>query len=250
LTDLETLDLSRNQIRDIAALAGLIHLRYLNLHQNQIQDLSSLSGLSHLQDLVLYENRISDISVLAALGDLQYVDITYNLVGGLSALGGLSHLKQLEASGNLFSSISELLGLRSLKILRVQSNDLGDKAYCSDFQTLLENNPGLFLEYSPNTRPPAVLSASDGTFADKVEVAWSEVCNGPAYVSYYRVYRGTSTDGPQTPISEWQTSCRFDDKTAEPGTRFAYWVQMATSSQGANAGKVSAWDTGWLGYQQ
>ena len=137
------------------------------------------------------------------------------------------------------------MGLTHLSILRVGWTDLNDKAYCSDLQTMLDNNPGLFLEYDPNPRPPTGVSASDGTYPDKVRVSWDPVCNGPSYTSYYRVSRASSQDGPKTPVSPWQTACSFDDTSALSGTPYTYWVQTASSSQGLNAGDLSTSDGGW-----
>ena len=58
---LEELDLSRNSILDISAIAGLTQLISLNLWGNSISDISAVAGLTNLTELRLGGNSISDI---------------------------------------------------------------------------------------------------------------------------------------------------------------------------------------------
>ena len=89
--------------------------------------------------------------------------------------------------------------------------------------------------------PPTGVSASDGTYADKVHITWNSV-NG---ASYYRVYRATSSGGTKTALGSWQTSRSYDDTSVTPGTTYYYWVKAATDSSGSQASDYSPYDTGW-----
>jgi hypothetical protein len=246
LVNLQKLLLDNNQISDLSPLAGLTLLKHLDLHDNQILYVSPLAGLIHMEYLVLRGNRIWDVSALAGLTDLQYLNIAYNLLGSVSPLAGMSHLQQLELYLNPLSNISDLTGMTSLSALRLGMTELDNTAYCSDLQTILNNNPKVFLEYNPNPRPPTGISASDGTYPDKVRISWEPVCNGPSYTSYYRVSRASSQDGPKTPISPWQTACSFDDTSALAGTPYYYGVQAASGSSGGSPTEYSDSDIGWL----
>lgn len=89
--------------------------------------------------------------------------------------------------------------------------------------------------------PPSI-SASDGTFSDRVRVTWQSVSGA----SYYRIYRSTTETGSKTALgSGWQTSTTFDDTTAAANKVYYYWAKAATSSTGANATDYSAYNTGF-----
>ena len=75
LTQLESLDLGKNQISDLKPLAGLTELKYLYLWGNQVRDVSPLAGLVNLVALYLEGNPIQDASPLASLTKLRYTDI-------------------------------------------------------------------------------------------------------------------------------------------------------------------------------
>jgi hypothetical protein len=89
--------------------------------------------------------------------------------------------------------------------------------------------------------PPTGVSASDGTYTDKVCITW----NGVSGATYYRVYRATSPTGIKLPLSDWQTLTNYCDYTAEPGITYYYWVKAAVGSGGSRASDYSAYDTGW-----
>ena len=88
---------------------------------------------------------------------------------------------------------------------------------------------------------PAGVSASDGTYSDKVKIVWISVTEA----SYYRVYQANSASGTKTPLGSWQTSTYYYDYYATPGTTYYYFVKAATSSSGANASDYSSYNTGY-----
>ena len=88
---------------------------------------------------------------------------------------------------------------------------------------------------------PASVSATDGTYADKVRITWSGTSG-----NYYQIYRATSSIGTKTPLNPtWVSATQFDDYTAIAGTTYYYWVKAATSSSGANASAYSAYNSGY-----
>ena len=67
--NLERLNLTLQDIKDISPISGLIELKWLDLDQNRIiQDISPLAGLVNLENLNLDSNEITDVSSLANLG--------------------------------------------------------------------------------------------------------------------------------------------------------------------------------------
>ena len=89
---------------------------------------------------------------------------------------------------------------------------------------------------------PTAVSASDGTFTDKVQVTWSGNTG-----NYFRVYRNTTnSSSTSTALGNWQTSTILDDLTATPGITYHYFVRAASNSSGAS---ISAYSTSNSGFR-
>ncbi len=100
LTGLTTLDLSGNQISDIAVLGQLSGLTKLNLSGNQISDIAVLGQLSGLTTLYLIGNQISDITVLAQLTGLTTLYLSVNQISDIAVLKELKKLRYVYLEGN------------------------------------------------------------------------------------------------------------------------------------------------------
>lgn len=86
---------------------------------------------------------------------------------------------------------------------------------------------------------PTGVSASDGTYTDKVRVSWT----GSSSATYYRVYRNTSNSTIGVTILDSPNSSPYDDTTAIAGTTYWYFVK-ACNDQG-----YSGFSAGNLGYR-
>ena len=80
-------------------------------------------------------------------------------------------------------------------------------------------------EFQHRIGPPDLvthLQASDGVFARRVALTWRH----SQFAQEYRVYRN-DRDDPNTAvaISDWQAEAGLDDRTAEPGATYWYWVR-------------------------
>jgi len=243
---LQTLILHDNQISDLTALSGMTNLIYLDLFGNKIRDLAALSDLNGLETLILSVNRIKDVSDISGLHNLKILSFKLNGLNDMSssALCDLTQLQRLDLSYNHIRDISGLSCLSNLRELNLESNSLLEQAYCSHLPMIFDNSPVLGresgLSYSPSNAPPTGVSAVGDILMDQIHVSWDEVCNGPCYTSYYRVYRATSASGIRMALGEWQTTHSLTDTEVEPGTPYVYWVQTATDSQGTNVGAYSA----------
>ena len=75
---------------------------------------------------------------------------------------------------------------------------------------------------SPGTpAAPAVVAASDGTFVDKVQIAWTPAQGAASY----EVWRHTANDSSAAAIIGTPTGTSYDDASAVAGTHYFYWVK-------------------------
>jgi hypothetical protein len=90
--------------------------------------------------------------------------------------------------------------------------------------------------------PPTGVSASDGTYTDKVRVTWSSATGATSY----EVWRYTSNSpGSASKISSPDpTGTSYDDTSAVTGTTYYYWVKAK------NAGGTSGFSSSALGARQ
>jgi len=269
LSNVHTLSLSMNRvISDLTPLSGLANLQHLDLHANNISDLAPLSALQQLDTLVLRKNEVSDVGPLSALTNLRVLNLMHNWVRdasplasmtGLETLGlhfnplsdltGLSelhNLKDLDLEYNPIQDLTPILSLTNLEYLDIRLIDLPNELYCSQIQTILENNPDVWLGCDANLNAPDNVVASSGTYADRIIITWDTVCSLPEYTSYYRVYRSLSQTGARVALGSWQTATQFTDLTAEPGVQHIYWVQTSISESDVSAGPYSEPVTGWM----
>lgn len=127
LRNLTSLDLQRNSISDISALGGLNKLKSLTLDHNDISDISALSGLTSLTMLSVQNNEITDISALSGLTDLAELHLERNKISRITALGELKNLKNLNLSDNSINDVEILGNLKKLKYLYLYRNKMSDK---------------------------------------------------------------------------------------------------------------------------
>lgn len=101
MKNLETLDLSYNEIADIQPLAGLKKLKVLNLFSNKVASLDALRELEGLQDLNLGENSVSDTSPLKGLRGLKKLNLVCKNVTDIKALRYTDQLTELMLGSNV-----------------------------------------------------------------------------------------------------------------------------------------------------
>jgi serine protease len=86
--------------------------------------------------------------------------------------------------------------------------------------------------------PPADISASDGTYTDKVQVSWT----ASAGATTYQVFRYTSNNSSSATQLAESTSSPYYDTSAVAGTTYYYWVKACNS---AGCSGFSASDSGY-----
>ena len=107
-------------------------------------------------------------------------------------------------------------------------------AGCSDFST---SDSGYRAAAAPSA--PSGVSATDGTYADKVQVSWN-ASNG---ATSYLVYRNSSNSSSGASVVGSPGASPYDDTTAIAGTTYYYWVKACS---GAGCSDFSSSDSGYL----
>ena len=116
------------------------------------------------------------------------------------------------------------------------------KAYAKNSEGTAYGSQGSFTTTQTQLSAPTGVSASNGTYTDKVRITW----NGVNGASYYRVYRNTSNSSSSaSAVSNWQSGTSYDNNSVTPGTTYYYWVKAATSNSGANASNYSSSNSGY-----
>ena len=115
---------------------------------------------------------------------------------------------------------------------------------CTDYECHQIGHDADDSGYSTNSlaNNPANVNASDGTYADKVEVSWAAVTGA----SHYEVWRNTTNNtGSATRLAANQNASPYDDTTAVTNQTYHYWV-TACNWVGCNTVATANSDTGSL----
>lgn len=107
LDRLRTLNLAKNQIRQIRNLDRLSALEHLDLSDNKVVELSGLEKLVNLKTLNLQGNVIEYID-LPEMANLQDLNLRRNKISIVNKLTGFVCLLKLNLGLNLIKSISNL----------------------------------------------------------------------------------------------------------------------------------------------
>ena len=90
---------------------------------------------------------------------------------------------------------------------------------------------------------PTNVSASDGTYSDRVQITW----NNSTGASHYHVYRSISNNGTYLSIGDWQAETMYNDYSASAGLTYYYKISAANSDSGTNQSGYSLYNSGWRG---
>ena len=133
-----------------------------------------------------------------------------------------------------FADLSATPGLRYYYWVKAATTDRGRlaSAYGATVDNLLSMSP------------PESVTATRGTYEDRVILSWNAV----APTAYYRIYRSRS-DTPDLRIvaGDWQRQTIFEDDEVELGVEYHYWIKASPTSTGQGASSFSAESSGFLG---
>jgi internalin A len=123
-TNLQLLDLAKNQVTNVAPLAGLENLQSLDLSKNAISDMAPLAGLAKLQYLDLSHNQIAALPNLDALVKISFLDLSGNQLTDIAAIGNLKSLVSLHLAANQIADATPVGNLTGLSLLKLSDNPI------------------------------------------------------------------------------------------------------------------------------
>jgi hypothetical protein len=135
-SNLQSLDCSHTQVRDITPLKGLSNLQSLSCRKTEVSDLAALQSLYNLQSLDCSHTQVSDLAPLQGLSNLQTLDCSYTQIRDLTPLKGLSSLQSLDCWQTRVRDLAPLQGLSKLQTLGCSVSDLAPLKGLSDLQSL------------------------------------------------------------------------------------------------------------------
>ena len=166
-TNLESLNLRRNNITDISTVSDLFKLDRLFLGENSVSDISAVANLRSLRFLELYNNSISDISAVANLSFLTFLDLHNNSISDISAVADLTNLDRLLLKSNLVSDLSPLIentGSGNRYEVDVRDNPL---SYASVYKHIpILQDRGISVKYTRRAHPAVLKVSGDNQEGD------------------------------------------------------------------------------------
>jgi len=126
LKNLQSLDLSINRIKDVTPLGKLVKLQYLKLDGNKIENIGGLKDLKKLSALYLSKNRIKSLKPLSGMAKLSSLYLDGNRIGDISPLKKLKWLSSLDLTDNFITNVTPLSGMTELRYTMLNKNRIAD----------------------------------------------------------------------------------------------------------------------------
>ena len=123
----QTLQLSRTQVRNLAPLRALTGLQELHLANTEVESLEPLRALTSLQELDLPDTRVENLEPLRALTGLRTLNLAITRVENLEPLRSLTGLQHLNLNNTHVESLEPLrasTGLQTLDLAYTRVEDI------------------------------------------------------------------------------------------------------------------------------
>lgn len=117
--NLEWVDLSENEIRDLSPIKDAHNIKWLEVDRNYISSLDALSNMKKLEHLNIYNNAgITDLTPISRLKTIKWIDMHHCSRGkdplNVEVLADLENLEYLSIETNLVEDISFVKSLKKL----------------------------------------------------------------------------------------------------------------------------------------
>ena len=126
-SDVDELDLSGKDIKNVSALSYCLNIKKLDISGNQVSDLYAIMNIPGLKELNMADNMVSDLRPLMGLTELESIDASGNKVTRTTALGTMENLLVLDLSDNPITDYSGLSNLENIRYLGLDNTGLKDE---------------------------------------------------------------------------------------------------------------------------
>ncbi len=127
LRGIVSLDLSNNQIQNVAGLDCLPSLKDLNLSNNQIDSFVGFPLMENLEKLNIAKNQLTDLSGIEVLKWIIELQLGENYLEDLVGIENLANLEKLGVEFNKLKNIDVLQYLDQLKEVNAKYNEIKGK---------------------------------------------------------------------------------------------------------------------------
>ena len=125
-SNVESVDLTNNTIRNYDELARMKSLRTVYIKKNGLTNLDAVSKLKNIESLIASDNQITDIKGISELTNLKKVILSNNKLGNnIAPLNNLTNLDVLILENNGIENVSSLSNLQ-LSTLNLSKNKIVD----------------------------------------------------------------------------------------------------------------------------
>lgn len=121
LSTLKEIDLSDRGIKDLEGIEYAVNLVSINLSKNNIRNISKIKNLKKLNNLELCENKIEDVSFFNELINLESIGLDCNNISSIPNLGNLKNLELINISNNKINDLSFIKSIRSKNVKIIAS---------------------------------------------------------------------------------------------------------------------------------
>ncbi len=115
-----------NQISEIKGLNSLPNLKILNLSNNFIKQIKGIDNLKNLEYLYLVNNSISEIQDIENLEKLRYLNLEKNNISKIENIEILSNLETIVLNDNNIKVLENVGTLNKLREIRISRNPLSE----------------------------------------------------------------------------------------------------------------------------
>ena len=137
LTRLNNIKLRGNRIRDVSPLANLTNVDWLGLEENTITDLSPLNKLIKLDGIGISGNPVTNVAPLASLVSLERIDAWRTPITDFTPLAELPRLSWIEfGNDGALKAIPTLKGLKALRRLQIDDTNISDLSALAELTQL------------------------------------------------------------------------------------------------------------------
>ncbi|MDG2393403.1 MAG: hypothetical protein P8M49_07820, partial [Thalassotalea sp.] len=203
LTNLTSLNLAATSVDDLASLSSLVNLTSLDVSNTNVVDLSFTESMPELSSLYAHSSKVAILPDLAKLSKLNDISLYDNAIVDISSLANLAAYKTLDLHGNDIVSVSALSSLTSLNSLDLSDNKITSMAGIETLTSLTSLN----LKINPINDFTALnaLEKLEALNLSETGIIDVSILNDAAPLTYLNIANNTVSETVVDPLTDVET---------------------------------------------